>query len=252
MTLDVGAYLDRLGLARAPAPSLMALRELHVAHLVRVPFENLDIHERCPIVLDVAALFTKVVTRRRGGFCYELNGLLAALLGALGYRVTMVSARVATGDGELGPEFDHLALIVDVDAGRWLCDVGFGDSFLEPLALGDGAPQASGGHLYELGPEGDAVRLSRRAAGGAPSLQYVFTTIPRRLEDFAAMCLHHQTSPASPFTRKRVCTRATERGRITLSDRRLIVTEDGERQERLLEDDRAVTAALRQHFGVLV
>ena len=85
---------------------------MHRAHLLAVPFENLDIHLGRPISLDQDALFGKIVTRRRGGFCYELNGLFALLLRELGFEVTLLSAGVARADGGFGPEFDHLTLLV--------------------------------------------------------------------------------------------------------------------------------------------
>jgi len=95
-----------------------------------VPFENLDIHLKRPIVLEDNALFDKIVTRKRGGFCYELNGLFAALLRALGFDVVMLSAGVANPEREFGPDFDHMALLVTLEQ-SWLADVGFGDSFVE-------------------------------------------------------------------------------------------------------------------------
>ena len=111
--MDVDAYLTRIGATRASD-----LPDLHRRHQTAVPFENLSIHLGEQISLDPGDLFDKIVTRGRGGFCYELNGLFAVLLEMLGHKVTRVSARV--GDG---PPFDHLALLVD-DA--WLVDVGFG------------------------------------------------------------------------------------------------------------------------------
>src|SRR5688500_2931419 len=95
MPLDVNAYLNRIGYQGPLEPSAQTLRDLHVAHLRTVPFENLSIHSHEPIVLDDAALFEKVVQRRRGGFCYELNGLFTALLRSLGFEVEMLSAAVA-------------------------------------------------------------------------------------------------------------------------------------------------------------
>src|SRR5437762_14222540 len=101
--MHVGAYLQRINYRGSPEPNAQTLRELHRAHMLTVPFENLDIHLGRPITLGQAALFDKIVTRRRGGFCYELNGLFAALLRALGFDVTMLSARVARADGSFGP-----------------------------------------------------------------------------------------------------------------------------------------------------
>ena len=106
------AYLHRLGVRGPVPPTAKTLHQLHEAHLLAVPFENLSIHWQEPIVLSDDALFEKIVVRRRGGFCYELNGLFAALLRSLGFNVTMLSAEVADDRGEFGPPFDHLALAV--------------------------------------------------------------------------------------------------------------------------------------------
>src|SRR3989440_10034587 len=132
--MDIQAYLQRIDYTGPLVPSAKTLRLLQVAHLRTVPFENLSIHSGEPIVLDDDALFEKIVSRRRGGFCYELNGLFAALLRALGFDVVLLSAGVAHAGGGFGPEFDHLLLVVDLQE-HWLADVGFGDSFLEPVRL---------------------------------------------------------------------------------------------------------------------
>src|SRR4029079_18755156 len=120
--------LRRINYSGSLLPSAATLRELQLAHVQSVPFENLSIHSNEPIVLEDEALFEKVVERRRGGFCYELNGLFAALLRALGFKVEMVSAGVATADGGFSPDFSHMTLLVELDQ-RWLVDVAFGDSF---------------------------------------------------------------------------------------------------------------------------
>src|ERR1051325_3885187 len=126
--LDVEAYLRRINYHGPTNPSPTTLRALHVAHLRSVPFENLSIQAAEPIVLNDEALFEKIVGRRRGGFCYEANGLFAALLRALGFKVSMLSAGVADAEGVFGPPFDHMALMVSLER-RWLLDVGFGASF---------------------------------------------------------------------------------------------------------------------------
>ncbi len=222
---------------------------MHVAHLKAVPFENLDIQLGRPIGLDQERLFEKIVARRRGGFCYELNGLFAQLLRSLGYDVTLLSARVAGKEQKLGPEFDHLALLVDVE-GPWLADVGFGDCFLEPLRLQDGYESVQAGVGYQLlSHDGDWALMRRKQKDAEWQLQYVFTLIPRKLQDFAEMCVWHQTSPDSHFTRTTVCTRVTEFGRITLSDDRLIVTERGTRTERQVAADERRRVLLND-FGI--
>jgi len=130
----VTAYLHRIGAERPLVLDAAALSALHRAHLLAVPFENLSIHLAEPISLGEDDLIGKIVTMRRGGFCYELNGAFAALLEALGAQVVRVAARVY-GNGRPGPPFDHLALVVRLadGSGPWLADVGFGSHSTYPL-----------------------------------------------------------------------------------------------------------------------
>ncbi|MEO7971513.1 MAG: arylamine N-acetyltransferase, partial [bacterium] len=194
--LDIKAYLERIKYHGPLAPNAETLRALQVAHLFTVPFENLSIHAGQPIVLEDEALFTKIVTNRRGGFCYEANGLFAALLRALGFDVTMLSAGVANASGEFGPDFDHLTLMVQLDQ-RWLVDVGFGDSFLEPLLLDERDEQGPKSRAYKILPDGKDLVLMRRDEGEDPKAQYRFTLTPHAFADYAEMCRYHQTSPDS-------------------------------------------------------
>ena len=250
--LNVQAYLDRIGYRGPLDPTAETLRALQVAHLQTVPFENLSIHAAQPIILDEAALFDKVVTRRRGGFCYELNGLFGTLLRALGFEVDLLSAGVRRMKGGFGPEFDHLTLAVHLEE-RWLADVGFGDSFREPLLLDERGEQVRGDQAYRLDEDGDHLILfQRQSFEGDWERQYRFTLRPHELPEYEEMCRYHQTSPESHFTLKRVCTLATPEGRVTLSDLRLITTRKGERQERMLESEAEHAATLRELFGVVV
>ncbi|HEY8211904.1 MAG TPA: arylamine N-acetyltransferase [Myxococcaceae bacterium] len=265
--MNASEYLERLAATRPAAPDEGALRALHRAHLLAVPFENLDIHLGRRIRLEPEALFQKIVRERRGGFCYELNGLFGWLLESLGFQVTRLSARVYSSAGALGPEFDHLALRVDLDR-PFLCDVGFGEGFLEPLPLQPGdhtdgerayrlslEEAAGGGHISaprDRGPsaEGGGWLYERRAGSERWERQYRFTLVSRRMEEFLPMCHWHQTSPESPFTRRRLCTLATARGRITLSEGRLIETLGVERKTTPVEKPEAEAAVLRDRFGV--
>lgn len=242
------AYLARIGYDGPRTPDAVVLRGLHRAHMLAVPFENLDIGAGRPIVLDVQRFFEKIVTRRRGGFCYELNGLFASLLSSLEFRVSLLSARVYSGAAP-GPEFDHMALLVDCGE-RWLADVGFGDSFVEPLRLDSTGIQAQAGQDYRIGEDGGRRRVLRRAEDGTWTTSYDFTLQPRTLGEFALMCHWQQTSPESHFTQKRVCSLATPEGRITLTDTHLIVTARGERHERPLAGDAEFAAALKETFGI--
>jgi len=248
--MDVDAYLERIEYRGPLAPTAETLRRLHVAHLLTVPFENLSIHAGEPVVLQDRSLFEKVVARRRGGFCYELNGLFAALLRELGFRVEMLSAAVARREGGFGPEFDHMALLVTLEE-RWLADVGFGDSFVEPLLVDERAEQTQAAGAFRIEEErDDRLVLRRRDAGGAWEPQYRFGLEPHAYEDYAEMCRFQQTSPESHFTKARICSRLTPEGRVTLSGSRLITTRGGEKVERELADEAECDAALLEHFRI--
>jgi N-hydroxyarylamine O-acetyltransferase len=241
---EATSYLARIGVCGPVAPTLETLAELQAAHLLTVPFENLDIHLGVPIALSEPALYDKIVRRRRGGFCYELNGLFAALLRHLGYGVTLLAARVHGARG-LGPPYDHLALRVDLDQ-PWLVDVGFGRFNRHPLRLDSRAEQADphGTFLVRDADLGDLDVWH----DGEPG--YRMETRARELIDFAATCWYQQTSPASHFTRSLVCTLATVDGQVTLAGRKMIDTAGETRAERELDSGEEVLHTYRTVFGI--
>ena len=262
---QVDAYLRRIGVAHPAWPTADVLRELHLRHLQTVPFENLSIHLGEEIVLEEDRLLDKVVGAHRGGFCYELNGAFGALLGALGFDVTLLAGRVYGEEGRLGIPYDHLALRVrTVDGGDWLTDIGFGAHSHWPLAFGERGEQTDAGGTFrvvEAGPDAAGVRGAGGTRGaedldvlrdGKP--QYRLEMRPRALGDFAAGAWWHSTSPASHFTRSLVCSRVTEDGgRITLSGRRLTVTAaDGTKEVSELAEDEDVLTVYRERFGIEV
>jgi N-hydroxyarylamine O-acetyltransferase len=250
----VADYLNRIGWAGAIGPTSATLHALHEAHLLAVPFENLDIALKREIVLDLDRLFDKIVTRRRGGFCYELNGLFASLLRSIGFDLDLLAARVANGEGVLGPEYDHMALLVRCEGKRWLADVGFGDSFRTPIDLDDASPQPGGdplGRAWSVRDDGGELGMVQHEADGSSRVGYAFTLTPRALEEYAPMCVYQQTSPESHFTRRRICSRATPAGRVSLADERLIVTtREGRREEPVPEHARS--SVLLREFGVVL
>ncbi|WP_194918521.1 arylamine N-acetyltransferase family protein [Catenulispora rubra] len=248
---DVTAYLDRIGVAGPLKPDADTLRLLHRAHVTTVPFENLSIHLGEEISLELDALVDKIVTRRRGGFCYELNGLFAALLEAVGFGVERLAAR--TYSAELGAftnrPLDHLALRVTDAAGEvWLADVGFGKHSELPLRYAERGEQADPFGTFQLVETADGsldVLL-----GGAPEYRVDPRTLA--LADFEMGRWWQVTAPASLFRRNLMCTLPTSDGRVTLNGRRLLVTDADGKRERVLRDDAAVLGAYREFFGVVL
>lgn len=244
-------YLQRLGVDPPPRrrePDVDTLRLLQRAHLTHVPFENLDIHLGVPVDLAEPALVDKIIDRGRGGFCYELNALFAALLRHLGYHVDLLQA-VVRGEGPNIP-FDHLTLRVEAEGRPWLTDVGFGKFAHHPLHLTPNTPQTDPDGVYRFteAPHGD-LDLT---ADGEPQLRIDLR--PRRLAEFVPTCWWHQTSPDSKFTRRDVCSVLTEDGgRRTLRGRRLITTSpQGEKSERTYDNDGELLNAYATHFGIRI
>ena len=251
--MDISLYLARIQYFKPIKPDAQTLQELQLAHMLNVPFENLDIGLKRPIHLSEEALWDKIIVQRRGGFCYELNGLFARLLQQIGFNVTYLNARVYNREGKPGIDFDHLALLVQVpdQPGRWLTDVGFGDSFNEPLSFEESGEQVQGLRSYRLEQTPDGYIVWQKNYAGIWERQYFFDLQPRSFPiDYEAACLYHQTSPRSSFTRGSIISRATPDGRVSLEDGRLIVTRHGQRLERHVENKDEYRALLKQHFDI--
>lgn len=251
--MDTATYLKRINYRKPIKPDVQTLHELQHAHLLTVPFENLDIGWKRPIRLDHAFLWDKIIRQRRGGFCYELNGLFAELLKSIGYDVTYLNARVFNGNGELGIDFDHLALLVMLPGAedRWLVDVGFGDSFNQPLNFEDRGEQAQGLRAYRVEQVDEGYVVSQRNYDESWERQYFFDLQPHRFpEEYESGCLYHQTSPKSSFTRNSIISRATEDGRVSLEDGWLIFTQNGQRTKQQVRDQEEYRALLKQYFNI--
>jgi N-hydroxyarylamine O-acetyltransferase len=248
--MDAQSYFRRLGLADVGRPDLAWLTRVHEQHLLKVPFENLDIGRGVPIVLDEERILRKIVEERRGGFCYELNASFAWLLRQEGFRVELLAAQVAREEGGFGIPFDHMTLRVEIDR-PYLADVGFGDSFRHPIPLEAGPEIEQMGFVYRLREEDGWWILDRQPSGATVFRpQYRFTLEPQRLHDFSPGCHYHQTSPDSHFTQQSVCTIATVDGRLTLLPDRLLSTRAGEKAETAITGRQEWEEALRKHFGI--
>jgi N-hydroxyarylamine O-acetyltransferase len=251
--MEITTYLRRIDYSEPIKPDAQTLRGLQLAHMLHVPFENLDIGLGRPIRLSEEALWNKIIVEKRGGFCYELNGLFARLLKEIGFEVTYLNARVYNQKGELGIDFDHLALLVGVpdQSRRWLADVGFGDSFNEPLNLEERGEQVQGLRAYRLEETSDGYITWQKNYDDSWERHYFFDLQPHKFpEEYEAACLYHQTSPQSSFTRTSIISRATRDGRVSLEDGRLILTKNGLRSQRLLDNKEEYHLLLREYFGV--
>lgn len=224
--MNIGKYLIRINFKGKIQSDLETLRLLQKAHLYNIPFENLDIHYNTAIKLESPYVLNKILNSNRGGYCYELNGIFCFLLRALGFNAIMVSARVSDGKGGWGEEFDHLTIVVKLND-LWLSDVGFGDSFIEPLKIELDTVQKDLNGFYKIvSHEEEYLKLMKSENGSDYSDEYIFKLTDRKWDEFNGMNNYHQTSHESHFTKKRICSIATKNGRISLSDDKLTITEN--------------------------
>ena len=242
--MNVTQYLHRIEIDQIEEPSTAFLEKLQHHHLVAVPFENLDILQGKKIILDESRIYEKVVVHKRGGFCYELNGLFYWLLRELGF-----SARVYQNK-QFSPELDHMVLLIALDK-TYLVDVGFGDSYRKPITVPDGEIEDCSGK-YRIMPLPSAQNEHRlqRQDKGKWIPEYSFTTVPRRISDFAERCVFSQTSSESHFTHGTVCTIATEEGRVTLSDNYLTITEGTAKRKIAVSSPEKYRQYILEYFGI--
>ena len=250
-SIDVKAYLEKLGMLKE-LPSLDYLRRIHRKHLLTIPFENLDVHFRRPIVIDARKIADKILPTRRGGLCHELNFLFYTLLTHLGYGCHLISARVINQDTQkYGSEYGHMAILVKIQEDVYLCDVGFGDGFIFPKKLEANQLQMDLNRYFQITiNENENHFLSKTSDTLHFDQVYKFTSQYREPIEFIGMCDYQQTSPESSFTGRKIITVLTEEGRITLSDTKLKIVEKGEAHEVVILNEDDFYSKMEEHFGI--
>lgn len=251
LSIDINSYLNRIKENRE-SPSLAYLKRLHRAHLIHIPFENLDIHYGQKIILDYKRIFNKLILNKRGGFCYELNGLFYHLLYHLGFDCFLISASILNEEsGAFGKEFDHMAIIVRLDEMMWLVDVGYGKGMIFPKKVVKDLIQMDYTDYWRLIVDPDEIYFLQVSSDSNSFItKYKFEPKEREFIQFIDQCENHQTSPTSPFRQKKLITRLTENGRITLTDRQLKIMELGVSTETPILNEDEFISKLDQHFGI--
>ena len=256
MIIETNRYLERINYSGKVASDLLTLQKLQRQHIFYVPFENLDIYYKIPVVLDIRNIYNKIVVNNRGGYCYELNSLFCELLRSFGFNVSMISGRVTSAKGGYGHEFDHMALAVEVADTKWLVDVGFGDFSLKPLAIDCGRVQSDGRKKYRIMNNtyvnGKKYMSVEKWNEGKKIFQpeYIFTLTPHKLQDFADMNDYQQTSPDSGFVRSLMCSLPTANGRISIVNNRIVKTIDGVKYPQTIRSDTHRQSILRKYFNI--
>lgn len=245
--MDVNKYLQRINIGKPININLESLSYLQNNHILSIPFENLDVMNGVHIPLDVETYYEKIVNKKRGGFCYELNGLFHWLLEQLGFSSYLVSATIHRSDGNWGLAGSHAAQIITLDQ-PYLVDVGFGNSARIPLPLTGESREDVSGEYRILSVDNGFFHKQRKEEDNWRSL-YRFSKSEKELTDFKDVCHHVQTSPESHFTQRLLVTIARENGRLTLARNKLTITENGNKQEKEI-DEKDIPSLLAEEFGI--
>ena len=248
----LNAYFERIGFAGSIAPTLATLELIHGLHAAAIPFENLNPLLGLPVKLDHAALEKKLLSERRGGYCYEQNLLLIAMLADLDYSVQGLSARVLWNNPEgATAEPSHMLLRVEINGAGYLVDVGFGGLTLTaPLKLKAETEQTTPHGLYRLLNDEKSWTLEAKVGEDWKPL-YAFDLTPRTLADYEASNSFLSTDPASAFTRELRVALSPSGKRLKLLNNRLTIEENGQAPEqRLLSSVAELRGVLENDFGI--
>jgi N-hydroxyarylamine O-acetyltransferase len=247
--LELSAYLHRIRFEGSVQPDLATLSAIHRAHQFAIPFENLDVLLRRRVVLDLEASYDKIVRQRRGGWCYEMNGVMGWALKEIGFDVMRIGAgvmRVRAGDAQLG---NHLCLLVRLDQ-PYLVDVGFGGSLAEPLPL-RASEREDRPYRLRLSQPGDGYwRFAENAHSDGEAFSFDFRVAPADEALLGRKCQFLQTDPDSPFTQNLVVQRRTAATHLSLRGRVLAAIHATHVDKKLLNSADELLATLRDSFDL--
>ncbi|MDR1821501.1 MAG: arylamine N-acetyltransferase [Oscillospiraceae bacterium] len=248
--LDLTQYFARIGYTGYAEPTAETLFALHTAHTHSIPFENLDVMRGKEISLNPQALFDKLVTRGRGGYCFEMNGLFSRVLSQLGFSVTRLLARSVIAPGVYTAKL-HEVMRIDVSGAAYLCDVGYGNEGISaPIQLDASAPQEQFGSTYRVSRDEKGRRVLERLTDGGFVPMYAFTDEEFGEADFEVASHYTSTHPSSFFRMLSFATMPTKTGRVTLTDSELKTVADGKTVIRQLSGRAEFNELLETVFGL--
>lgn len=246
--MQLDAYLKHIGFDATPRVDLDTFRLIHHLHSDNIPYENLDVQTGTPTGLSVADAYEKIVGKRRGGWCYEMNGLMGWALSEIGFSVQRVAAgvrREQLGDTMTG---NHLALLVDLNGERYLADVGFGDGMVEPAILKEGSFKQRHWQFRLEKLDDMWWRLHNHPEGAASSFDFTEDTADNQL--LADKCAYLQSSPDSSFVQNAVCQRHFPDRLEVMRGRVLKTIQPEGSYKRIIENLDDYRATLEKTFGI--
>lgn len=247
---NISDYLKRIKYEGKTDISYETLYNLHVGHTLSIPFENLNVYYRKPIFLDRESLYKKIVENRRGGYCFEMNGLFSFILKELGFKVTDLLARVSVDENVYSAK-THQVLMVEIGEKRWLVDVGFGrNGITAPLLLEEGIDQSQFNDIYRVIKDPKFGYVLQEKIDNKYVSMYAFTLDQCYPADYI-MSNHFTSSfPDSLFLKTQFCTMPTKEGRITLTGEHFKIIKNGQVSEKKIFNDAEFNELLKKYFDV--
>ena len=247
--MHVSEYLERIGYAGPVQPDLACLKAVHRQHLLSIPYENVDVQLERPVDQDIERIFDKMVRHRRGGWCYEMNGLLGWALAEIGFNVTRMTGgvmRSKEGDAAFG---NHLVLRVDLDDASWIADAGLGDALQEPILLREGE-HAQNGRTYTLIQlDSRTWRFVNHPGRLPPTMDFINAPADERL--FEDTCADLQSNAESMFVQNLICFRCRADGSVDMLLGRVHADLSSEPpRKKVLRDSTEFAQVLEQVFGL--
>lgn len=248
--MDLAAYLSRIGVTGDLKPDIETLSAVQHAHRLSIPFENLDVRLVRGISVDDDAIFDKLVTQKRGGYCFEHNALLRNVLREIGYAARPLLARVWLFATETPPK-THTLNLVEIDGEFWIADAGFGSSYCPPMRLLDGE-ETSGrdGLQHRLITDADHGWMLQIMIDGVYKNEFSFTLDSVADLDLAMSNHWTSTAPLSRFLHSVIVNISTKDGMVNLNNNILKITTGNTHYEHILADEAALQLALREHFSI--
>ncbi len=247
---EAAAYLERLEYKKEVHTDRSTLEGLIRSHLEHVPFENLDVLEKKLVPnLTEEALFDKVVRRKRGGYCFELNTLFRGLLEHIGYQLYPVAVRILWNKTQISPRL-HMGLVVQLDGEKYICDVGYGGpgpKGLMELKVGE---QEIDGALFRRGQDADGEILLERLHHGEWKPLMCFQDIPVKAVDFKLMNFYASRNEECIFTRERIVNLCTPHGSKALTGMELTVRNRGIETRTVYKTEEELSKGLEKEFGI--
>ena len=239
-------YLNRIGIKEELYPDLESLKNIQKQHLINIPFENIDIFLNKKLELNIDSLFDKIVEKRRGGICYELNGLFLILLKEIGYNVKYISARIR----DEGTDLDHILLMVTIKDENYIVDVGFKDNYLYPIKIIPDVIQKNYKNDYKIKILNNNKYQLIKIIDDIESIVYTFTTDENVLYDFITRCEYFETTQNTYFTKNPFSAIETENGKIFITNEKLTIVKNNKIEIKQIKSKKQFSLYLKQFFNI--